>query len=783
MANRLRDLIRDMLKLRQPQLRAVVTSAPPEGDNAPGYVYARVEGSGSLERVLNPANTFMMPGDVIRVQQQGQAGTTSYVAVDVQAGMRPDSGLVRITEPTVIGDTPMKPGDMLWGNPNAGNVWLDCATGHIYLRNGAHVQGLIDAQSGVFIAGDPAQVHTVYDHASIDTYSGETLLASIDANSRTIYGYERLGRPHGPAIEWREIEDRDANGDLILNADGTPRQRYAFQVIGFSGVPVFSLMTGSQEDEAQVIIGANPAGIDLSGSLPAADWSPTPGQRVIVYANGKRSVLGSLLPRDARFDDFMLLGPSGGIYQGSGTPEAPDTGLKIWNDAGAGRIAGFKAGVEQVGFDTDGKFKWAAGNGYLDSHGMNVVCTGTAAWNKLASLNFMDAPQSANNPVASVIGVNDTTNRVHNLMLQTSDGGAPTGSIMLSALGSDGADGGQGYIKLVASGMTRLGSDGAQLQIGKWISGPGPSWFKGLQFRGNPGCVVDLTMAPIKKLGDATQATDALNRRTGDGRYVRAASATNITFPAREAGRGPNIISAFDNGPFNGHNDPTVFMGYNHTATAGPSQAGEPAALMGIEGYYDDGSGQVKMEMYWQWSRLPGQGGSTYRPFFSQANRTTGVYINQFCGDSTQFLNRDASANILDLQTGQMIGFEPLFLQGAQNEGLKVCDSVTSPTKQVFVTHDWGRTSQPAILTLTNSSLSIGCSGAEAINISTANAVKFVGQIGFYNTAPAARSTGWATNNVTAVKVLDADSTTKEELADVLCTLIEALKTYGLLGA
>jgi hypothetical protein len=55
--------------------------------------------------------------------------------------------------------------------------------------------------------------------------------------------------------------------------------------------------------------------------------------------------------------------------------------------------------------------------------------------------------------------------------------------------------------------------------------------------------------------------------------------------------------------------------------------------------------------------------------------------------------------------------------------------------------------------------------------------------IGFYGATPAVRSTGWSATNVTSDKVFDANSTTVAELADVLGTLIDTLKTYGLIAA
>lgn len=45
------------------------------------------------------------------------------------------------------------------------------------------------------------------------------------------------------------------------------------------------------------------------------------------------------------------------------------------------------------------------------------------------------------------------------------------------------------------------------------------------------------------------------------------------------------------------------------------------------------------------------------------------------------------------------------------------------------------------------------------------------------------QSTDWTMTNVTEDKVLDADSTSTAELADVLGTLIDTLKDYSILGS
>jgi hypothetical protein len=43
-------------------------------------------------------------------------------------------------------------------------------------------------------------------------------------------------------------------------------------------------------------------------------------------------------------------------------------------------------------------------------------------------------------------------------------------------------------------------------------------------------------------------------------------------------------------------------------------------------------------------------------------------------------------------------------------------------------------------------------------------------------------NTGWTTSNVTTTRALNANSTTLAEVADVLCTLIEDMKSRGTLS-
>lgn len=52
-------------------------------------------------------------------------------------------------------------------------------------------------------------------------------------------------------------------------------------------------------------------------------------------------------------------------------------------------------------------------------------------------------------------------------------------------------------------------------------------------------------------------------------------------------------------------------------------------------------------------------------------------------------------------------------------------------------------------------------------------------EVGFGGNTPVASSSGWSTANVTETKVLDADATTLDELADVVATIINYLLLRG----
>ena len=56
-------------------------------------------------------------------------------------------------------------------------------------------------------------------------------------------------------------------------------------------------------------------------------------------------------------------------------------------------------------------------------------------------------------------------------------------------------------------------------------------------------------------------------------------------------------------------------------------------------------------------------------------------------------------------------------------------------------------------------------------------------KLGFWNATPVVQNTGWSAANYTTKKSFDRTSYTMDELADLVCTLLDTIKTYGLIGA
>lgn len=105
------------------------------------------------------------------------------------------------------------------------------------------------------------------------------------------------------------------------------------------------------------------------------------------------TVAGKLLvDDDSRFEGVVTIGSSGGIWQGTGSFASPARGLKIWNDGGYGRIAGYSDSYLQAEFDTEGKIVAGAGSVVLDFNGITLRTVGTLVPFPADSIKWVGGP-------------------------------------------------------------------------------------------------------------------------------------------------------------------------------------------------------------------------------------------------------------------------------------------------------------------------------------------------------------------------------------------------------
>ena len=113
------------------------------------------------------------------------------------------------------------------------------------------------------------------------------------------------------------------------------------------------------------------------------------GASVTIYNSAGDEAIQATASGNVDIAGVLDIGTDGGIWQGSGTFASPTTGLKIWNDSGVGRIAGYNSSTEQWYADTDGRLYAGGGVVRLDSAGVKVKTT--TAYQTINSYQFTDS--------------------------------------------------------------------------------------------------------------------------------------------------------------------------------------------------------------------------------------------------------------------------------------------------------------------------------------------------------------------------------------------------------
>ncbi|TAK33522.1 MAG: tail fiber domain-containing protein [Chloroflexota bacterium] len=129
------------------------------------------------------------------------------------------------------------------------------------------------------------------------------------------------------------------------------------------------------------------------------------------------------------------VGAAGGIYQGTGTFASPTTGLKIWNDSGIGRIAGYTNGVQRWYLYTSGQTACKFANQYGQTREDWPVdwSGGISTWDICCASVYYDAllarsnPQLKNNIQPVTARGLEKVRVLRPITFEWKDGGAATG--------------------------------------------------------------------------------------------------------------------------------------------------------------------------------------------------------------------------------------------------------------------------------------------------------------------------------------------------------------------
>lgn len=281
--------LRANFQARMPTAPARVTSVPlDKGGRSLGYALCDINGSAVAVQVGSNAN--VQPGDWLIAEQRGGAASASYVAVGFTAGARGDAAIFELPTDMQFGDQTYQRGDLVLGDPLGRHMHYPLAQSAWIMRDGATVQGAIGNLNGLYdydsvtygtafgrewatwwgldvpnglrimrgrtrvaqwrereiTLGEDGQPQLRLSPTAIDFLGPDgSVQASMDGATRTIFGFERWGRPLGPALEIGPTDDG----------------RWGWWARGENNVPFFALLsgTGALPDDVYFRVGAQGA--------------------------------------------------------------------------------------------------------------------------------------------------------------------------------------------------------------------------------------------------------------------------------------------------------------------------------------------------------------------------------------------------------------------------------------------------------------------------------------------------------------------------------------------
>ena len=440
-----------------------------------------------------------LTGDVIRAQQVEWNGSAFAGVTQSNLEVTSVVNLYQYKAAYVGGDAPAIGFDYV----RLGNALDSTRQGTVYITSDDSAAPFIDIVDGVA------------DHSQWNT------AGKIKA---------RLGKLSG-------ITDTNFGGALSgygLYADNVYLRGYIIATSGtFTGtVTAGSGAIGGWSISSTALVagtGSTTVGLDSGGSNPALyAGSATPGSAPFrVTAAGamtatSATITGAITATSGSLDGFLTLGSSGGIYQGTGTSGSPTTGLKIWNDSGIGRIAGYNGGNLQWFGSTTGYL-------YAGRNDANSTSYGSDRWGLRLARDGMRLIAEANTSFdqkASTSAIRWIFNSTHDIdaALDTS-----TSFVSLYAYNNTSSN-------IVYSGLTTFVGSGAYTAKDSTV------YLSAQHYTGSVYHGVDFTLTTVKSTGATYAYCNA-----DEFQLTKALKFDEMTAPAAPAANGVYIY-AEDNG-------------------------------------------------------------------------------------------------------------------------------------------------------------------------------------------------------------------------------------------
>lgn len=143
------------------------------------------------------------------------------------------------------------------GDPFHTWVAADDVNGFRIMHGDAAVFNVDPDGVGTFGFADGGHIEINPANLALDFYNGKTLAASFDAQGRSIYGFERLGNPLGPCVEWGPVKSAIAPDDESLTRFGfwlrSPSERFFFVVSGSEDNPDDALLRIGRDNDAHFL--------------------------------------------------------------------------------------------------------------------------------------------------------------------------------------------------------------------------------------------------------------------------------------------------------------------------------------------------------------------------------------------------------------------------------------------------------------------------------------------------------------------------------------------------